>query len=178
MSISSADYISVTDALLDYISMIELTLDIKAELYSQLEEQVRKVSPYIRNYPTIRPVVGRFTSGFGWRTDPLGGDGSEFHRGVDIAAPIGTNVVATGGGTVVFSGWSGSYGHKVIIDHGIGIRTLYAHNSTNLVWVGQQVNRGDVIARVGSTGNSTGPHVHYEVIVNGTRVNPTGFFFD
>ena len=169
---------NATDALLDYISMVELTLDIKTELYSQLEEHVRKVSPYIRNHPTIRPVQGRLTSAFGWRTNPWGGDGSENHRGVDIAAPTGTNIVATGGGTVVFSGWSGSYGNKVIIDHGIGIRTLYAHNSANLVWVGQRVNRGDVIARVGSTGNSTGPHVHYEVIVNGTHVNPAGFFLD
>ena len=178
MDTSAATSVNATDALLDYIAVVELTLDIKSELYSQLEEQVRRVSPYIRNYPTIRPVEGRLTSNFGWRTNPWGGSGGEHHRGVDIAAPTGTNIVATGGGTVVFSGWSGAYGHKVIIDHGIGIRTLYAHNSANLVWVGQQVNRGDVIARVGSTGNSTGPHVHYEVIVNGSHVNPSGFFLD
>jgi len=178
ISTSSTSSESVTDALLDYIALVELTLDIKAELYSQLEVQVRKVSPYLRNYPTIRPVEGRLTSGFGWRTNPWGGSGGQNHRGVDIAAPSGTNIMATGGGTVIFSGWSGSYGQKIIIDHGIGISTLYAHNSVNLVRVGQQVNRGDVIARVGSTGNSTGPHIHYEVIVNGTHVNPTGFFLD
>lgn len=164
--------------LFDYIAMVELTLETKILLYSQLEQQVRRISPYIRNYPTLSPANGRLSSGFGWRRNPMGGGGSEMHRGVDIAAPTGTPIRATGGGTVIFSGWGGSYGNKVIIDHGLGIQTLYAHNSANLVQVGQQVSRGDTIARIGSTGRSTGPHVHYEVIVNGTAVNPTGFFLE
>jgi len=167
-----------TDALLDYIALIELTLEIKTELYSQLEEQVRQIYPYLNNYPTLRPINGKMSSGFGWRRNPMGGGGGQMHRGVDISAPRGTSIVATGGGTVVFSDWSGAYGNKVIIDHGIGIKTLYAHNSQNLVQVGQTVSRGDVIARVGSTGQSTGPHVHYEVIVNGENVNPTAFFLE
>jgi murein DD-endopeptidase MepM/ murein hydrolase activator NlpD len=100
------------------------------------------------------------------------------HNGIDISAPSGTPILATGGGTVTFSGWQGAYGHKVIIDHGFGIRTVYAHNSRNLVSVGQVVERGDHIANVGSTGNSTGPHVHYEVLVNGTAVNPVNFFLE
>jgi len=162
---------SFADEILSHIALVELTIQTKAELYYQLEEGVRRVAPYIRNYPTRRPVTGTFSSGFGWR-------GNAMHRGVDISAPSGTSIRATGGGTVVFSGWSGAYGNKVIVDHGIGIRTLYAHNSSNLVSVGQQVSRGDVIARVGSTGQSTGPHVHYEVIVNGSHVNPTGFFLE
>lgn len=166
------------DDLFEYIAILELTLITKAELFSQLEEQVRRMAPYIRSYPTIRPVNGRLSSGFGWRRNPMGGSGSEMHRGVDIAAPSGTPVVATGAGTVIFSGWSGAYGNKVIIDHGLGIQTLYAHNSSNLVRVGQAVSRGDTIARVGSTGRSTGPHVHYEVIVNGTAVNPDRFFLE
>ena len=167
----------VADSIFDYIAILELTLETKVELYSQLRQQVVLMAPYIRNYPTIRPVNGRLTSGFGWRRNPMGGSGSEMHLGVDIAAPTGTSIVATGGGTVVFSGWSsGGYGNKVVIDHGMGIQTLYAHNSVNLVSVGDKVSRGDVIARVGSTGRSTGPHVHYEVIVNGTAVNPDRFF--
>ena len=168
----------VAGDLFDYIAMLELTIETKMELYSQLEEQVRRIAPYVRNYPTIRPIHGRLTSGFGWRRNPMGGSGSEMHSGVDIAAPTGTAIRATGGGTVTFSGWSGAYGNKVIIDHGMGIQTLYAHNSSNLVRVGQQVSRGEIIARVGSTGRSTGPHVHYEVIVNGTAVNPSGFFLE
>jgi len=168
----------VANGLFDYIALLELTIETKAELYSMLEEQVRQIAPYIRNYPTIRPINGRLTSGFGWRRNPMGGSGSEMHRGIDIAASSGTAIRATGGGTVVFSGWSGAYGNKVIIDHGLGIRTLYAHNSSNLVRVGQEVSRGDTIARVGSTGRSTGPHVHYEVLVNGTAVNPSGFFLE
>ena len=174
----SASPLDAAHELFDYIALLELTLETKAELYAQLEEQVRSIAPYIRNYPTIRPVSGRLTSGFGWRRRPMGGSGSEMHRGVDIAAPSGTSVRATGGGVVVFSGWSGAYGQKVIIDHGMGIRTLYAHNSANLVNVGQEVSRGDVIARVGSTGRSTGPHVHYEVLVNGNAVNPSNFFLE
>ena len=170
---------NAADGLIDYIAMLALTLETEMELYSRLRQQVVLMSPYIRNYPTIQPVAGRLTSGFGWRRNPMGGSGSEMHRGVDIAAPTGTSIRATGGGTVVFSGWnSGGYGNKVIIDHGMGIQTLYAHNSVNLVNMGDIVERGDVIARVGSTGRSTGPHVHYEVIVNGAAVNPERFFLN
>jgi len=174
----SATPVEIAGDLLDYIELLELALETKIELYSQLEQQVRRVTPYIRNYPTIRPVSGRLTSGFGWRRNPWGGRGSEMHTGVDIAARTGTPIRATGGGTVVFSGWEGAFGNKVIIDHGFGIRTLYAHNSANLVYVGQIVRRGDTIARVGSTGRSTGPHVHYEVLVNGVAVDPANFFLE
>ena len=183
MSTISATALSATPVeaagdLLDYIELLELALETKIELYSQLEQQVRRVIPYIRNYPTIRPISGRVTSGFGWRRNPWGGRGGEMHTGVDIAARTGTPIRATGGGTVVFSDWDGAFGNKVIIDHGFGIRTLYAHNSANLVYVGQIVRRGDTIARVGSTGRSTGPHVHYEVLVNGVAVDPANFFLE
>jgi murein DD-endopeptidase MepM/ murein hydrolase activator NlpD len=145
-------------------------LEAQAELFSRLQRQVSQIAPYITNYPTLRPADGRVTSGFGTR----GGR----HRGIDIANSFGTPIVATGGGIVTFSGWSGGYGNKVIIDHGLGIQTLYAHNTSNLVQVGQRVSRGDIIARMGSTGNSTGSHVHYEVHVNGRTVNPVGFFLE
>ena len=169
---------NVADDLINHIAMLELSIEIKAELFSLLEEEVRRMMPYIRNYPTLRPVNGSISSGFGWRRNPFGGRGSEMHRGIDISAPRGTTIRATGGGTVIFSDWSGAYGNKVIICHGLGLRTLYAHNSENLVNVGQTVARGETIARVGSTGRSTGPHVHYEVLVNGSAVNPAGFFLE
>jgi murein DD-endopeptidase MepM/ murein hydrolase activator NlpD len=126
--------------------------------------------------PSIWPAAGEVSSRFGWRSSPWGGWGSDYHPGLDIANDIGTPIVAAADGVVVSAGWnSGGYGNLVQIDHGNGIVTLYGHNSSNAVSVGQQVHKGDVIAYMGSTGNSTGPHVHYEVRVNGTAVNPAGF---
>ncbi len=121
--------------------------------------------------PSIWPVNGIITSYFGYRSSPYG-YGRELHQAIDIAAPYGTPVVATGDGTVVFAGWKGGYGKVVIIDHGYGFRTVYGHNSKLVVHVGDEVKRGQIIAYVGSTGRSTGPHLHYEVIVNGRRENP------
>jgi len=126
------------------------------------------------------PVPGRAIgsgagSRFGYRIHPITGRNA-FHGGIDIPAPSGTNIIAANAGTVIFSGWNGGFGNCIIIDHGGGYATLYAHNSANLVRVGQQVYRGQVIARVGSTGNSTGPHLHFEVHVNGRRVNPMNYF--
>jgi len=122
------------------------------------------------------PVPGhnRVTSRYGNRTRPWG-RGTEFHTGIDIGAPRGTNIVAAESGTVVLSGWHGGFGQTVIIEHGNGLTTLYGHNSRNLVSVGDWVNRGDVIAHVGSTGFSTGPHLHFEVRRNGNHVNPNPF---
>ena len=172
------DYILTAEDLFDYIDLLEAGLEIQLELFSQLSSQLDRMKPHIRSHPTRRPIEGRVTSHFGWRRSPWGGGGGQMHNGIDISAPSGTPILATGGGTVTFSGWQGAYGHKVIIDHGFGIRTVYAHNSRNLVSVGQVVERGDHIANVGSTGNSTGPHVHYEVLVNGTAVNPVNFFLE
>jgi len=122
------------------------------------------------------PLPGhrRVTSGYGNRPRPRG-RGTEMHSGVDISAPRGTHIVAAESGTVVLSGWHGGFGQTVIIEHGNGITTLYGHNSRNLVSVGDWVNRGDVIAHVGSTGFSTGPHLHFEVRRNGNHVNPNPF---
>lgn len=121
--------------------------------------------------PNIWPVDGWLTSGFKWRISPIDGR-LLFHQGLDIAAPLGSPVVATAGGVVTRSAYSGGYGNLVEIDHGNGIRTRYAHNAELLVSVGEQVQRGDVIAAVGSTGRSTGPHVHYEVRIDGKPVDP------
>ncbi|SCM79422.1 Peptidase M23 [uncultured Sporomusa sp.] len=124
--------------------------------------------------PSIWPVSGEVTSGFGWRNSPLD-SGSELHAGIDIANSMDTPVVATADGTVVRSEWAGGYGNLVQIDHGNGITTIYGHNSRIIASSGQHVKKGQVIAYVGSTGKSTGPHVHYEIRVNGTAVDPIGF---
>ena len=94
---------------------------------------------------------------------------------MDFAAPSGSKCVAAGSGTVIFSGWYGGYGNAVIIDHGGGITTLYGHNSSLLVSKGQQVTQGQQIAKIGSTGNSTGPHCHFEVRINGSHTNPAAY---
>jgi murein DD-endopeptidase MepM/ murein hydrolase activator NlpD len=114
------------------------------------------------------PVQGRISSGFGSRWGTM-------HYGVDIAVSTGTPVRAAAAGKVTFSGWNGSYGYLVKIDHGNGVETRYAHNSALLVKVGQQVNRGSVIARSGNTGRSTGPHVHFEIRLKGKAYNPLSY---
>lgn len=121
--------------------------------------------------PSIWPTDGSVTSGFGWRASPWGG-GNEMHPGIDIASNIGTPVVATADGTVVQSGWQEGYGNMVQIDHGGGVATIYGHNSQIAVSTGQQVKKGQIICYSGNTGISTGPHVHYEVRVNGVAVDP------
>lgn len=114
------------------------------------------------------PTRGRLTSRFGMR-------GGSKHTGIDIAAPTGTSIASADAGRVSFSGWSGSYGNLVIIDHENGYQTYYAHSSKLLVGVGQRVFKGQHIANVGSTGRSTGPHLHFEVRKNGTPINPSQF---
>ena len=125
--------------------------------------------------PSIWPAHGVITSSFGSRTDPVYGGGA-FHAGVDIADDYGTQVVATAAGVVTFAGpTDGGYGNLVEIDHGNGIVTRYGHNEAVLVSAGQRVNQGQAISLMGSTGKSTGPHVHYEVDVNGSPVDPLVF---
>jgi murein DD-endopeptidase MepM/ murein hydrolase activator NlpD len=114
------------------------------------------------------PVHGPVTSGFGWRWGRM-------HEGIDIAVPSGTPVVAVVSGTVVHAGWLGGYGNLVVVDHGNGLSTAYAHNSSIAAGVGASVGQGQVIAYSGNTGNSTGPHVHFEVRVNGSAVDPLGY---
>jgi murein DD-endopeptidase MepM/ murein hydrolase activator NlpD len=122
--------------------------------------------------PSLWPVLGPITSPFGERPTPFGGEGQQFHDGVDIGVPTGTPVHATADGRVIVAGWDSIYGWQVRIDHGSGLQTLYGHNSRLLVAVGEQVVKGQVISLSGSTGASTGPHVHYEVDRYGTPVNP------
>lgn len=133
-----------------------------------------------RGTAAVPPQVG--TGRFLWPvsggriSSPFGQRGRSFHAGVDIAAAHGTAILAADSGVVTAAGWNGGFGIMIAIDHGNGTATLYAHNSSNLVSVGQRVQRGQQIARIGSTGNSTGPHVHFEVHRNGSQVNPLQFF--
>ncbi len=124
-------------------------------------------------------IDGRITSGYGIRADPITGE-EKMHSGIDIAAAAGTPVLAAAAGTVISAdmtdSWGGGYGFHVMIDHGGGISTLYAHCSVLCVTAGQMVQKGEMIARVGSTGNSTGDHLHFEISIDGIRQDPLLFF--
>jgi murein DD-endopeptidase MepM/ murein hydrolase activator NlpD len=122
--------------------------------------------------PSIWPVVGKLESGFGGRRNPFGGSSYEFHSGQDIDAQTGDPVVAGASGTVTFTGWQNGYGQLVVIDHGGGLTTRYGHLSHIDINQGETVQRGQFIGRVGSTGRSTGPHLHYEIRINDEPVNP------
>ncbi len=122
--------------------------------------------------PSLWPVEGRLADGFAHRTDPFSGEGA-FHKGVDITAPTGTTVRTTADGIVVQAEMvAGGYGRLVIVDHGAGLQTYYAHLSKISVHAGQELHRGDIVGQVGSSGRTTAPHLHYEVHVGGTPVNP------
>jgi murein DD-endopeptidase MepM/ murein hydrolase activator NlpD len=124
--------------------------------------------------PSIAPAAGVLTAGFGARPDPFTSH-SEFHTGIDISTPAGNRVVAPASGTVVRVGWDQGYGRFLEIAHGYGVTTLYGHLQAARVAEGQRVKRGDLVALVGSTGRSTGPHLHYEVHTDGKPVNPLDF---
>jgi murein DD-endopeptidase MepM/ murein hydrolase activator NlpD len=130
------------------------------------------VAGAVGGLPAGLPLASaRLTSGFGWRTHPLSGAWRP-HSGVDLAAPYGSPIVATAGGVVGTAGWSGGYGLLVAVSHGDGVQTRYGHMSRLAVAPGQQVAAGQVIGYVGSTGDSTGPHLHYEVRIDGRAIDP------
>lgn len=124
--------------------------------------------------PTLWPVQGRVTGSFGERIDPFSGEGA-FHRGVDIAANVGTRIIAPADGVIRFAEIVQGYGRTVLIDHGNGISTLYGHMSGYAVTPGELVHRGDTVGYVGQSGRSTGPHLHYEVRIFNTPVNPSRY---
>jgi hypothetical protein len=124
--------------------------------------------------PSIWPVRGVITAGFGQRMDPFTGEGT-LHTGVDIAVPVGTLIRAAADGILFHAGPDAGYGNEALIDHGYGLTTKYGHLRTLTVVVGQEVSRGQIIGTVGVTGRTTGPHLHYEVLVGGTPVNPVNY---
>jgi murein DD-endopeptidase MepM/ murein hydrolase activator NlpD len=143
----------------------------------RLEDQFSRRSALIAATPTVWPVHGAPTSGFGLRADPFTGQPA-FHEGVDISTSRSEPVLATADGTVLRSGWAGEYGKAIQIQHGDRYTTLYGHLEATLVAEGQLVHRGDRVGLVGSTGRSTAPHLHYEVHVDGHPVNPLEYILD
>jgi len=142
-------------------------------LFKYLKEQQNLLA----STPAVRPTTGWTTSRFGYRTSPFTGQ-REFHKGFDIANRIGTPIIATGDGTVTFASPKGLMGNVVMIDHGHGMVTRYGHTNKMLVKRGDKVKRGDTIALMGNSGRSTGPHVHYEVHLNGIPVNPEKYILN
>jgi murein DD-endopeptidase MepM/ murein hydrolase activator NlpD len=155
----------------DYLEDVEALAAESAALAASIRQAQAQAAVTSRGTGTpsasgfIWPVNGPVVSGFGMRWGRM-------HEGIDITASTGTSIWAAAAGTVIWSGWRGGYGNCVVVDHGNGLATLYAHGSALLVSVGQQVSQGETIALVGSTGNSSGPHLHFEVRVNGVAVDP------
>jgi murein DD-endopeptidase MepM/ murein hydrolase activator NlpD len=143
----------------------------------KLEEFFKDQTVLLSSTPSIWPVRGYLSSGFGNRIDPFTRQ-RDFHPGIDISTPIGTKVQAPADGIVISTGQQGGYGNALVIDHGYGVVTRYGHLDSFAVKPGQRVKRGDVIAFVGSTGRSTGPHLHYEVWVRDQAQNPIHFILD
>ena len=169
-------------ALDSYLDQLERRVQLAFESRREIEEKYKENSELLKHTPTIRPVVGgRITSGFGYRLDPFI-ERIRHHDGVDIAAPQGTQVFAAADGVVekvVTRAVRGrGYGKEVIINHGNGIKTRYAHLSRVLVRPGQKVKRWDVVGLVGQTGRARGPHLHYEVIVNGRPTDPMAYILN
>jgi murein DD-endopeptidase MepM/ murein hydrolase activator NlpD len=164
----------------DAVNASNLTPTFRESLSQYNFLQTSTISALYHNYPrqyqlhvrpSLWPVEGRLMSPFGGRTDPFSGEGA-IHTGVDLEAAMGTAVHAAADGIVVHADWEGGYGRLIIIDHGNGVQTYYGHLSTFGVVPGQEVRRGDVIARSGASGRVTSPHLHYEVRMGGTPVNP------
>ena len=173
----NSDLVISTTQKMDGISK---QLYVQSLSYDEVAEMIRTQKDRARCIPAIQPVANKdltkIASGYGLRIDPVYGT-IEFHEGMDFVAETGTDIYATGDGTVESAEWHSGYGNCVIINHGYDYKTLYGHCERLLVREGQKVKRGEVIAKVGSTGKSTGSHLHYEVIVKGIHDNPAKYYF-
>ena len=162
------------------VDVLEKEMYVQAKSYDDILEMAKNQEIRMKNIPAIQPVMNkdlkRVASGYGMRIDPVY-HVRKFHQGMDFTAPTGTEVFATGNAKVKFTGWKQGYGNTVILDHGFGYETLYAHLYKSLVRKGQKVRRSDIIALVGNSGKSTGPHLHYEVRLNGKPVDPRNYYF-
>lgn len=161
---------------LNLIDSLKVALFVEKRLLEDSYNELLTRQEIIQYTPTIKPVKGYLTAGFGMRVDPFTGEFKP-HLGVDISAPRGTPVVATANGVVKFAGFYHGYGKLVIIRHGTLFETWYAHLSTITVSPGNKVKRGDIIGSVGSTGITTGTHLHYEVHAGGRPTNPLNYFY-
>ena len=162
------------------LNELKKELYIQSKSYDELVLLAKNKENMLQNLPAIQPVLNKnlkqMASGYGWRIDPVYHT-RRFHAGMDFAAPVGANIYATGNGQVISAGWQQGYGNCVQINHGYGYVTLYGHMSAFKIRAGQKVKRGDVIGLVGSTGKSTGPHLHYEVHFKGEIMNPQNYYF-
>ncbi|MCH8331541.1 MAG: M23 family metallopeptidase, partial [Bacteroidetes bacterium] len=166
------------------LEKVRRKLYIQSKSYDEIFNMIQNKEKMLSSIPAIQPVANknlrRMASGFGYRIDPIYKT-KKFHKGIDFTAPRGTKIYATGNGVVVETKKNRTrrgYGNFVIIDHGYGYETLYAHMSRTVVRRGMKVRRGDVIGYIGSTGKSTAPHLHYEVIKDGHKVDPINFFYN
>ena len=177
MGLSNPDLIIQTTKKMDYIAK---QIYIQSNSFDDVLNLAKSQKDRLKHIPSIQPVSDKFlkqvASGYGTRIDPIYGT-PRFHAGMDFSANIGTPVYATGNGTVTLADWKQGYGKCIIIDHGYGYETLYAHLNDYKVRPGQKVMRGEQIGQVGNTGKSTGPHLHYEVHVRGQVDNPAKYYF-
>ena len=177
MDMADAELVVNTTQKLD---VLYRQLYLQSRSFDEVVEMCRQHDEMLRCIPAIQPVSNKdlkqTASGYGTRVDPIYGT-TRFHAGMDFSANPGTDVYATGDGTVVKMGWQTGYGNVIIIDHGFGYETWYAHLQEFRTKLGKKVVRGEVIGGVGSTGKSTGPHLHYEVHVKGQVVNPVNYYF-
>lgn len=177
MELSNSELIVSTAKKMD---ILRKQLYVQSNSLDELIEMGKSQEERTKCIPAIQPIANkdlkRTASGYGMRIDPIYRT-PHFHSGMDFSAKIGTDIYATGNGKVVYSGWKQGYGKCVIIDHGFGYETLYGHMNKFNVRVGQKVVRGEVIGEVGNTGKSTGPHLHYEVIVRGKYDNPAKYYY-
>ena len=153
---------------------------IQSKSYDDIKRMIKNKSEMLSSIPAIQPVknqeLHRIASGFGYRIHPIYKT-TRLHTGIDFTAPIGTDIYCTGDGVVKALDYGSGYGHNVIVDHGFGYQTIYAHMSKILVKKGQKVKRGDILGEVGNSGLSTAPHLHYEVVRNGQKVDPINYFY-
>lgn len=167
----------VSDALTN-IDKVSQRFEFEKAQYNEIVSKLNQNRAFYESIPAILPTNGKYSSdSYGMRIHPVLGV-NKMHNGIDIITDVGTNVKSSGKGKVIFSGSKPGYGLAVEIDHGFGYRTIYAHLSKIMVHEGQSVKRGEIIAKSGNTGLSTGPHLHYEVLHNGENLNPVEFFFD
>ena len=159
------------------LAAIDESLTSLTQRSAQLEEFYRDQTLVLASTPSIWPVRGYLSAGFGNRLDPFTGQ-RDFHSGIDISTPIGTRIFAPADGVILSAATQGAYGNSIIVDHGYGVVTRYGHLDAYAVRPGQRVRRGDLIGFVGSTGRSTGPHLHYEVWVRDQAQNPIHFILD
>ena len=173
---------NLLNTIIDQLNNLSLRIAYQEKSFNELIEMVNNKANLLAAIPAIQPIsnkqLSRIASGFGFRIDPIYKT-RKSHMGLDFAAPTGTPIYATSDGIIKFSGFStNGYGNHVIISHGFGYETLYGHMVRVSATQGQQVKRGQVIGYVGSTGKSTGPHLHYEVHKSGVQVDPINFFYN